>query len=75
MHAGLVLYLDMSLRLHETSHHSEAGIQLSSVGSGGHARNDGVIGSLARSQSIRVGGVQGEVGTTILRVENTLNST
>ena len=59
-------YLYMSLRLHEASHHTKAGVELTGRGVGGHARDDGVVGALARSDAVGVGGIQGEISTAIL---------
>ena len=59
-------YLYMSLRLHEASHDSKAGVELTRRGVGGHAGDDGVVGALARGDAVGVGGIQGEISTAIL---------
>ena len=53
-----ILYLHMSLRLHEATHHPETGKEVARRGVCGHSWNDGVIRPLARSQSIGMRRVQ-----------------
>ena len=59
-------YLYVSLWLHESSHDSKAGVELSTDRVSGHAGNDGVIGTLARGETVGVARVKGEISTSIL---------
>ena len=64
----------MPLWLHEGSHYTKTAVELSRVCVGGQAWDDRVVGSLARSQTVRVTGVQGKVGPSILVGKFTTNS-
>ena len=46
------IYLYVSLWLHESSHDPKAGVELSIGGVGGHARYDGVVGTLPRGKAV-----------------------
>ena len=59
-------YLYMSLWLHESSHDSEAGVELSIGGVSGHARYDGVVGTLPWGKAVGVARVKGEISTSVL---------
>ena len=54
----------MSLGLHEPAHDAEGAEEGSVVGPGGKAGDDGVVGTLARRQAVRVALRQREVGTS-----------
>lgn len=59
--------LHMSLWLHEASHDAKASCQFPRLLVCGHARDDGVVGTLPRGHHVGVGWVQREVGPTILK--------
>ena len=56
----------MSLRLHESSHDPKAGVELSIGGVGGHARYDGVVGTLPRGEAVGMVRIKREISTSIL---------
>jgi len=66
-------YLHMALWLHEASHDSEATQKLTRVGMGRHARNNGVVGPLARCHHIGVGGVKDKIVPAVLEVKGHSN--
>lgn len=59
-------YLYVSLWLHESSHDSKAGIELSVGRVSGHARYDGMVGTLPRGKAVGVSRVKSEISTSIL---------
>lgn len=59
-----VFHLDVALGLHESAHDAEGAEEGSVVGFGGQAGDDGVVGTLARSQAVRVALRQREIGAS-----------
>ena len=60
--------LEVALGLHEVSHDSKRGIQVS-LGICRYPWNDGVVGPFARGHTVGMAGVQAEVMATILERE------
>ena len=56
--------LNVALGLHESAHDAEGAEEGSVVGPGGQAGDDGVVGTLARSQAVRVARRQREIGAS-----------
>jgi len=50
-------YLDMPLWLHESTHDTKAGKEVSRLSMGSHSWYDGVVGTFARGKGIRMRGV------------------
>jgi hypothetical protein len=63
---SLYMYLYMSLWLHESSHDSKAGVELSTGRVSGHSWYDGMVGTLPRGEAVGVRGVKGEISTSVL---------
>ena len=60
------MYLYVSLWLHESSHDSKAGVEMSIGGVSGHAGYDGVVRTLPWGEAVGVARVKGEVSTSVL---------
>ncbi len=66
-HAGE--HLHVTLRLHETAHHAEGGVECAVISICCHAGDDGVVGALARLQPVGVIGIETEIGAAVLQGE------
>ena len=61
-------HLQVALGLHEGAHDTKTGEQVA-LWVGDHARDDGVVGPLARAQAVGVLGVQDEAVAAVLQAE------